>query len=79
MSASHVQVGDDSVWPRAGGDRMESLEWALRYGEPSRQDMLLAASVLAAYRQMVLVDTEKRRVEVVRALRAAEATCALTD
>lgn len=51
---------DDMCWPTAGA-ACGDLEWTLRYGEPTRQQLLCAASVLAAYRQMVYDSREKRQ------------------
>jgi hypothetical protein len=47
---------------------MADLEWSLRYGNPEKGELLLAASIIAAYRQMV-GDTQKKRSMVVSELR----------
>jgi len=49
---------------------MNELEWTLRYGNPSKQDLLLAASVIESYRQMV-IDPESKRRYVIRCIRKA--------
>lgn len=67
----YVDVGRDMRWPGIGR-RLLDAEWTLRYGEPTREDLLFAASILNAYRSLVL-RTEKVRAEIVRELRAAEA------
>ena len=54
-------------WP-CPCDRMDALEYTLRYGEPTKSDLLLAASVLSAYRQMVR-DPVKKRQKVIAELR----------
>lgn len=64
-------VFDGMTWPLPG-ERMGEVEWQMRYGEPDKQDRMLAASIIAAYRQMV-GDTSEKRAAVVRALRKAEA------
>jgi len=67
------QLGDGSVWPRTGdvpNDDDVSLEWILRYAPErlTRGDQLHLASIVAAYREL-LGCTERRRKEVVRAMR----------
>lgn len=46
------------------------LERTLRYGNPTRQELLCAASILAAYEQMV-ADPAKKRERAIAALRHA--------
>lgn len=63
---------DGMTWPLAGG-AIGDLEWRLRYGVASRNDLLVAASVLSAY--MALVNrTERDRRLIIRALRAVRTT-----
>lgn len=50
------------------GERMGEIEWQLRYGNPSRGDLLSAASVLAAYGRLVDMP-ERRRREILPELR----------
>ena len=69
MSNSHVLISDGTTWPSAGKETRD-LNWRLRYGDPNRQDMLQAASVLSAYLALVEAPEKKRRV-VVRDLRRA--------
>lgn len=61
-------------WPRPC-EEFDEVNWRLRYGTPSRSDLYLAASVLSAYRELI-VATEKHRRMVVRTLRASM-TCKL--
>jgi len=63
-----VAIGDGSVWP-AADECMDRLEWELRYGDPVRA-RYVAASVVAAYRQLFKT-TGKKRIQVVRAIRGA--------
>lgn len=56
MTKTHVTI-DDTAWPLPNNN----LEWTLRYGTPTKTDLLLAASILAAYSQIVLYDTQKQR------------------
>lgn len=58
----------DMTWP-CPGERMGEIEWQLRYGEPSRKDLLSAASVLAAYQHLIEMP-ERRRREIIPELRA---------
>lgn len=60
---------DGMTWP-VPGVRLDELNYTLRHGVPTRSDLLLAASVLSAYRQMVSDPVRKREV-VVRRLREA--------
>ena len=61
---------DGGTWP-VPDDGLAELEWRLRYGTPTRSDLLTAASVMAAYRQLIEA-TEAQRNRVVRALREAQ-------
>jgi hypothetical protein len=65
----HRLDGGETTWPapETSGD----IEHALRYGEPTRSDLLVAASYIAAYRMLTLEHTATRRAEVVRQLKAA--------
>jgi hypothetical protein len=58
------------TWPRYGV-YASRLNWLLRYGEPTRSDLLAAAGIIGAYQQMVS-DTEKKRRLVIAGLRRAE-------
>lgn len=57
------------TWPLPG-EALGQVQWNLRYGKPTRSDLLQAASVMAAYDQMIMRDTAKKRAYVVRELRA---------
>ncbi len=61
---------DGMCWPLAGS-RLSDLEWQLRYGKPTRSQLLMAASVLSAYRQMVS-DPKAKRETVIREIRAKQ-------
>ncbi len=58
----------DMAWPHPD-DPLE-VEWSLRYGSPSREQMMVAASIVAAYRQLV-ADPVRRRNETIAGLRRA--------
>lgn len=70
ISKRHVSW-DNMTWPRYLEHEDDSVEGRLRYGTPSREDLLYAASVMAAYAALV-GSTDKKRREVVRMLRAVE-------
>lgn len=55
------------TWCAPGKD-MNELEWTLRYGSPSREQLLAAASVLSAYTVMVELPERTRRT-VLREIR----------
>lgn len=57
----------DMIWP-VPCDRMGDVEWQLRYGEPNKETLLTAASIIFAYRQMIC-DTQKKRKYIVSELR----------
>lgn len=59
---------DGMTWPLPGS-RLDEVEHRLRCGGVTRADLLLAASVMHAYRQMV-ADSTKQRAHVVRTLRS---------
>lgn len=68
---------DGMCWPCPGED-MSNVIRALVYGEPRREDLLLAASVLQAYEQLISVPA-KRRAELVREIRLGPSKKALPN
>ena len=55
-------VADEcTVWPAPTG-QLGDVEYALRYGAPTRSDILHAASVLNAYRALVFQPQARTRV-----------------
>ncbi len=56
------------TWPHPH-DPLE-VEWSLRYGAPSREQMRTAASIIAAYRELV-DEPVRRRNEKIAGLRRA--------
>lgn len=58
---------DGMCWPRPC-DALDEVQHRLRYGTPSRSDLLVAAEVIAAYDALVNAPERKRR-DVVRAIR----------
>lgn len=50
---------DGTHWPTVDG--AGQLEWLLRYGEPDRSTLLLAAAVLHAYQHLIAYPTRQDR------------------
>ena len=74
-SGDAVRLGDGTTWPTAlplnRDDDANSLEWTLRYGNPTRIDLLHAASVVSAYVALVHEKPQRRRNEIVSKIREA--------
>jgi hypothetical protein len=51
----HYVIFDDMNWPLPDTD----LAWRLRYGNPTREDLLRSASILSAY--YALIDHSQKR------------------
>lgn len=64
-----MRPDESSVWPDPS--TLGPLEWSLRYADPTREDLLAAASVVAAYRQLLLVCTRDRMAQIRRTARKA--------
>jgi hypothetical protein len=63
---------DGQTWPLAGESAVD-IEGALRHGgELSRSARLIAASIVAAYRELVMERSGEERGRVVAGLREAE-------
>lgn len=60
---------DGMTWPTAG-ERCGDREWTLRHAAPNPSDLMVAASVMAAYRELVTCPRSKREA-VIRQLRRA--------
>ena len=54
-------------WPRPSSD----LEWVLRYGEPNKNQLLLAAWIIQAYGDLILFKTQKKRNEICKTIKDA--------
>lgn len=67
LRSGYVKPEPDTVWPNPLSPQSTELEWTLRYGQPTRQDLLRAASEMAAYRALVA----RGRSRLSRACRAA--------
>ena len=73
MSDDRIKLSDGSSWPRPAMESDDSygVGHVLRYGNPSRSDLLLAASVIEAYGILVAESSRLRRDFVCREIRAA--------
>lgn len=58
----------ETVWPIVV-DAHCDVEWPLRYGTPTRSDMLAAAAVIAAYRALTEDGTTAQQTKRLAALR----------
>lgn len=68
MSRFSRPIEDGSNWPVP--ERVSELEQKLRYGEPSRSDMLCAAEVCASYLHLLTHPTgTERAIQKLRLLR----------
>lgn len=68
---SNATGADDPVlaetsWPMPGAT---DLEWVLRYGTPTRQDLLGAADIIAAYRALIVDSSTEQQQHRLAALR----------
>lgn len=61
-SRYYVKVGEEMVWPSVS-DKVSELEWRLRYAKEcvSSSDMLILASLVSAYRELILCEDNKRK------------------
>lgn len=66
-SAAYLRF-DGMTWPNPNDPG--KVQWRLRYGVASREDLLFAASVMSAYAQLV-EDPQRRRNEKVGGIRRA--------
>lgn len=73
-NGTYVKVGTDMTFPNPSSDRLEDIEWRMRHAKQSVTDgdLVLAASVMAAYREIVLNKTVKNRNAVCSAIKLAE-------
>ncbi len=69
--SSHLRLDDGTTWPDPGDPG--GVEWQLRYGEPTREHLVFAASVLAAYARLGLGPGNTQLPALRRAAKAAAA------
>jgi hypothetical protein len=60
---------DGMTWPNP--EDPLTVEWTLRYGAPSRKQLHVAASMIAAYKQLAWIDSQRERNRKISALRYA--------
>lgn len=64
-----VRIDNDMTWPRPDiKEHNDSLEYILRYKNPTKEDLLVAASVIAAYKALIY-STQKHRNYVCKILK----------
>lgn len=68
--ASSSLTFEDMTWPNP--DDPAAVAWYLRYGTPTREHLLWAASVIGAYRQLIEVDQRTRATRVRQIRRARD-------
>jgi len=76
MKQTHVRLDNGTTWPKPDledANESECLEWRLRYDVPSREDLLMAASYLAAYNSLIYT-TQKNRNYVCGAIKRMQET-----
>lgn len=66
-----VALFGETGWPHPG-QRMEELNRTLRYGTPSKEQLLEAASIVSSYSALIYKTEADRRVIVRMLKRAAE-------
>lgn len=54
---------DEMTWPLPDSEKLGDIEWKFRHApnEVTRGDILTAASVMSAYRELILHKTNQRR------------------
>lgn len=62
---------DEMCFPQPG-EELSQIEWTLRYGTPSKNQLMVAASVISAYSGLVLRKTQKQRNYVCKKLASGE-------
>jgi hypothetical protein len=62
--SSYLHFDDRTTWPDPA-DPAE-IGYRLRYGEPSKSDLIVAASFVAAYRDLILSDSRTARERATR-------------
>jgi hypothetical protein len=63
-----VKIENSGIWPVDSEEI--TVQWSLRYGNPSKSELLRAAEILSAYKSLIF-STQKRRNRVCKELRKA--------
>ena len=64
----YIKPTSDTIWPNPTDP--SDLEWTLRYGMPTQEDLYLAASYIAAYRTL-FDKTQKDLIKTVSKIKMA--------
>lgn len=69
---TYVKVGNDMAFPNPEAERLSDIEWRFRHARESvtADDLLTAASVMSAYKELVLHKTQKDRNAVCSAIQS---------
>lgn len=69
---TYVKVGDDMTFPSPGSERLSDIEWRFRHARESvtTEDLLTAASVMSAYKELVLNKAQRDRNAVCSAIQS---------
>jgi len=60
---------DEMCFPQPGED-LSQIDWVLRYGTPTKNQLLVAASVISAYSGLILRKTQRQRNSICKKLKA---------
>jgi len=63
---TYVKVDKEMVFPNPSSEKLSDIEWRFRHARESvtDSDLLIAASVMGAYKEMVLHKTQTERNKV---------------
>lgn len=64
-----IHFDNGTTWPNP--TELDELDHVLRYGEPSREDLLMAASVVSAYTALLAEKNVENATEHFRCIRRA--------
>jgi len=59
--SSYVKL-DDCVWPNPKDEN--GIQWKLRYGQPTKEDLLVAASFLSAYKALFFMSQKDAMIKI---------------
>ena len=71
--SGYVQVDNQMTFPNPHNEKVNNIEWKMRYAPEkiSRGEMLVAASVFSAYRELVVHKNQRDRNQVCSAINNA--------
>ncbi len=72
--SGYVRVDNQMTFPNPHDEKVNNIEWKMRYAPESisRGEMLIAASVFSAYRELVVHKTHWDRNQVCSAINRAK-------